>query len=450
MKKHKKKILKRRERGITLIALVITIIVLLILAGVSIAMLTGQNGILTQANNAKTANTQGTVEEMVTLAIGSLQTENLGDTSKITPSAIASKVNEENNRTDVRAEGSSFPTNIIFEDEGLKVPVDINLKVGTSEENTPLPIYSTDVDESKIAPQDLFDYEIIDGDASKIASTGTIDGLSQKEARITRIKPEYCNGGGYNPDTEKNDLTDTNYAINYSGITDTLIIPYQLEIDGEMYRVTEVSLNVIGKASDSSVMDTKVPLIKNIIFPNTIKIINMSDGNSILENVQLSENLTSIGDGAFSGCSKLSSITIPEGVTSIGDSAFSGCSSLSSITIPEGVTSIGYGAFDGCSSLSSITIPENVTSIEYNAFSGCSSLSSITIPEKVTSIGWNAFSECSSLSSITIPEKVTSIGDDAFLECTNLTEININKPEGSLDISDIGIDEEKTKVNWNG
>lgn len=46
--------MKRSERGITLIALVITIIVLLILAGVSIAMLTGDNGILTQANKAKT------------------------------------------------------------------------------------------------------------------------------------------------------------------------------------------------------------------------------------------------------------------------------------------------------------------------------------------------------------------------------------------------------------
>ena len=39
--------------GITLIALVITIIILLILAGVSIAMLTGNNGILTQAKLAK-------------------------------------------------------------------------------------------------------------------------------------------------------------------------------------------------------------------------------------------------------------------------------------------------------------------------------------------------------------------------------------------------------------
>ena len=44
---------KRKERGITLIALIVTIIVLLILAGVSIAMLTGDNGILSQAQNAK-------------------------------------------------------------------------------------------------------------------------------------------------------------------------------------------------------------------------------------------------------------------------------------------------------------------------------------------------------------------------------------------------------------
>ena len=40
-------------RGITLIALIITILVLLILAGVSIAMLTGENGILNKANQAK-------------------------------------------------------------------------------------------------------------------------------------------------------------------------------------------------------------------------------------------------------------------------------------------------------------------------------------------------------------------------------------------------------------
>ena len=60
---------KEAQNGITLIALVITIIVLLILAGVSIAMLTGQNGILTQAQNSKTVTENKSAEEKVKLAV---------------------------------------------------------------------------------------------------------------------------------------------------------------------------------------------------------------------------------------------------------------------------------------------------------------------------------------------------------------------------------------------
>ena len=76
--KNKKKYLKE-DRGITLIALVITIIVLLILAGVSIAMLTGQNGILTQAQNAKTQNQVGEEKEAIGLAYNGVRTENRGE-----------------------------------------------------------------------------------------------------------------------------------------------------------------------------------------------------------------------------------------------------------------------------------------------------------------------------------------------------------------------------------
>ena len=65
--------LKKKNKGITLIALVITIIVLLILAGVSIATLTGDNGILTKAQNAKDLTNQKTAEEEVQIEVlGSL------------------------------------------------------------------------------------------------------------------------------------------------------------------------------------------------------------------------------------------------------------------------------------------------------------------------------------------------------------------------------------------
>ena len=61
------------EQGITLIALVITIIVLLILAGVSIATLTGDNGILKQANQAKENNNSAAAREKVEVeALGSI------------------------------------------------------------------------------------------------------------------------------------------------------------------------------------------------------------------------------------------------------------------------------------------------------------------------------------------------------------------------------------------
>ena len=59
----------RNQKGITLIALVITIIVLLILAGVSIAMLTGQNGILRRANEADTATEKAEIVERVNMEL---------------------------------------------------------------------------------------------------------------------------------------------------------------------------------------------------------------------------------------------------------------------------------------------------------------------------------------------------------------------------------------------
>ncbi|MEI3356245.1 MAG: type II secretion system protein [Clostridia bacterium] len=72
-KVNEEKDIVKKQTGITLIALVITIIVLLILAGVSIATLTGNNGILTQANQAKENNNSAAVKEKVEVeALGSM------------------------------------------------------------------------------------------------------------------------------------------------------------------------------------------------------------------------------------------------------------------------------------------------------------------------------------------------------------------------------------------
>jgi len=187
-------------------------------------------------------------------------------------------------------------------------------------------------------------------------------------------------------------------------------------------------------------------------------------------------SVTSIGWGAFEGCSGLTSVTIPNSVTSIEQYAFNGCdnietltyntnaigslfsgkTSLKTVNIGDSVTSIGSSAFSGCSSLTSVTIPNSVTSIGSSAFSGCCGLTEINvesantnytsensvlfnkdkttlicypagktettynIPNSVTSIGEKAFYNCSSLTSITIPNSVTSIGLSAFGGCSSL------------------------------
>ena len=58
----------KNQKGITLIALIVTIIVLIILASVSINLLLGENGLITRAKNAKTVYTQSELEERVNLA----------------------------------------------------------------------------------------------------------------------------------------------------------------------------------------------------------------------------------------------------------------------------------------------------------------------------------------------------------------------------------------------
>ena len=79
----------KKQRGITLIALVVTIIILLILAGVSIAMLTGNNGILTQGKRAKEETTVGHEKEAVQMAYAGAVAKKMGG------EATAEDVNEQ-------------------------------------------------------------------------------------------------------------------------------------------------------------------------------------------------------------------------------------------------------------------------------------------------------------------------------------------------------------------
>lgn len=119
----------KERKGITLIALVITIIVLLILAGVSIAMLTGQNGILTQAQKAKTTTDNKSAEEKVKLAVMAARSQSEDaslDLEKLTAEVTTNYGGQ--------VDGGAFPATVTI--DGKTFTVDSNGNVTSKDSET--------------------------------------------------------------------------------------------------------------------------------------------------------------------------------------------------------------------------------------------------------------------------------------------------------------------------
>ena len=126
---------KEAQKGITLIALVITIIVLLILAGVSIAMLTGQNGILTQANNAKNETELASAKEKVELAVIGAISQTIDGTLTV------GKLRTELANYGGTVEGDTFPVTATVDGKSFTVDANGNVTVSGSstDPNPPAP-----------------------------------------------------------------------------------------------------------------------------------------------------------------------------------------------------------------------------------------------------------------------------------------------------------------------
>ena len=162
-----------------------------------------------------------------------------------------------------------------------------------------------------------------------------------------------------------------------------------------------------------------------LYYPITGKTGNGSQSyTSLVDEIHIGNNVTSIGNSAFYNCYQLVSITISKSVTGISNYAFYNCYSLKAIIIPNALIFINAYAFQNCHSLKAISIPNSVTSFgsEY-VFQNCYSLTSVTIPNNIIMFGSYAFSNCYSLASVTIPDSVIGVGDYVFLNCQNLNSM---------------------------
>ena len=135
----KEKKQNRKNKGITLIALVVTIVVLLILAGVSISMLGGENGIITQAIEAKDENEKAEEKEKVQLAVtaakgktnwGEITEENLAE-------ELTKNIGERDTDYTLTKNGDTFTVTYTDSNRSYEVDANGNVTGPTNSEENP-------------------------------------------------------------------------------------------------------------------------------------------------------------------------------------------------------------------------------------------------------------------------------------------------------------------------
>ncbi len=94
---------------------------------------------------------------------------------------------------------------------------------------------------------------------------------------------------------------------------------------------------------------------------------------STVTEVQVGNQVTSIGQAAFAQATALHDITLPVGLEAVSPHMLQG-TAITTIALPDGTTRVGDGAFDGCHSLRSVMLPQSMQRIGREAFNDCPSL----------------------------------------------------------------------------
>ena len=140
-----------------------------------------------------------------------------------------------------------------------------------------------------------------------------------------------------------------------------------------------------------------------------------------IETIKLPAEKTAIGAMAFasSAIKQLPDLTY---VTSIDDGAFSGCHSLTAITYPAGIETGRY-VFSG-SALKEVLFT-SATAVPTGTFKDCTALATVTGSDNINAVGDDAFNGCTSLSHFTFGPALTTIGKSAFYK-SGLAELDLN------------------------
>ena len=373
----------KNKNGVTLIALAVTIIIMLILAGVTISMLTGNGGITTNASKARTKSYLADIKEEYELYLSEKRMEDEYDLDTLYA----------NDKT-IRYEGNEVGSGI--------TEICSSIKKG---------------DEKK--------FEIIKGKIYYVS----------QDKKVIPIAVEL--GFSINP----YEITDD--GVLRSSAMNLYLVDNNGNLDLSEY---EGKIKTIEAGAFSKVeTESGITPLSSIVLPKGVTTIgdDAFSYNTSLTSIKIPNTVTTIGKRAFRGCTNLTSIEIPDSVTYIGEKCFYNCNRLQKIKLSKKIQTINQWLLQGCSSLTEIEIPEGVKSIDYGAFLDCNKLTTITLPASLTSFGGAVFSGLSRLTEIKVADGNNSFkfengillskdGKKMYMALLTLTEINV--PNGVVSI----------------
>ena len=386
----------RKSRGITLIALVITIIVLLILAGVTIATLRGDNGILTKAEEAKLSTELSGYKEALELY----------------------KVEK-------------YSENSNFEEETLTAgKVELNYNTKPTEETGNIKTVIPDISDEYFEKLEVIKGELL------------INTQDKNEIRVAQslgieVNPYDIRDGVLWSSNGNLVLMDEN--------TGSLTIPDSVTAIGEGAFSNLEGLRTI-------IIPSTVKRIEQNAFKN-----NTTLENVIIQEKD-GQGVEYIGTSAFEGCRNLQTINLPDTITTIEGVCFRNCRALDNVKLPNSLTILNWQTFNGCTNLKNLELSQNLENLGSQALQN-TSLTTLKFPANLNSIDTGAINistlqeidtsennyfefkngvlyskdlktlvmALSNITNINMENSVETIQGYAFYNCNRLSDINLTE-----------------------
>ena len=452
----------KRKKGITLIAIIVAIVVLIILAGITISAIMGNNGIITKAQYAANETTKaGILEEInrtwLELMTGTdflqlkvekqaerFQTELRGEDESATATV------DETDDTKINVFYKGIET-IIDTQGGTKDWIDNGGSTGGGSTGGGNTGTGTGGSSGTITPGSYLVRFNSNGGSGVTAQHVAPGGYAVKPESPTR--PEYSFVGWYSD-------ANLTYEFDFSKkITSGMILYAKWKENPTIYQVVFNANGGSGVEGQSIKYRNKVTKPENPVRDGWSFVGWYSDSNLTQKfdfNTEVTSNLvltakwyeitegeiftwsTTASEATLLGFSDLGKeqykngvivdITVPEtysnlDVTTIGSGAFSNYSNITYVDIPDTVTTIGSRAFYGCIALQGIwDFSDKLTSIEENTFYNCKLIAGECDLSNITSIGNYAFYNCANITGdFTLSDKITYIVSSTFYNCVGLT-----------------------------